>query len=192
MSCGVFVLPETSDGRSRNKGGRPLKFKTVKELQTAIAAYFRSCDPHVTTVKMVIYPMVKHGKGYIYDYEAEPKVVKRKVMSEQVPYTITGLALHLKTTRDTLLDYQDREEFSDTIKDAKLKCEQYAERMLYSGKNVAGSIFNLKNNYNWKDTKQLDGTMNLRHNPYEDLSDEELKKMAAEAVKKLREEGEGE
>lgn len=67
------------------------------------------------------------------------------------PYLITGLALALDTTRETLLDYEDKEDYSDTIKKAKLKCQSYTEKHLYSGKNATGAIFSLKNNYGWKD-----------------------------------------
>lgn len=71
------------------------------------------------------------------------------------PYTITGLALALDTTRETLLDYEKDNpkfaEFSDTIKKAKLKCQNYAEKRLFGQGQCAGVIFNMKNNYNWKD-----------------------------------------
>lgn len=72
------------------------------------------------------------------------------------PYTITGLALTLDTTRETLLDYEARDEFSDTIKKAKLKCHNYAEDFLYTGKNATGAIFNLKNNWGWRDKTEID------------------------------------
>jgi DNA-packaging protein gp3 len=73
------------------------------------------------------------------------------------PYTITGLALALDTTRDVLLDYQEKDEYSNTIKKAKLKCENYAEKHLFKGKNgVVGAIFNLKNNYSrWVDKQEI-------------------------------------
>jgi hypothetical protein len=46
------------------------------------------------------------------------------------------------------LDYEDKDNYSDTVKRAKLKCENYAEMHLFNGKNgVVGAIFNLKNNY---------------------------------------------
>ena len=35
-------------------------------------------------------------------------------------------------------------------------CEQFAEERLYSGGTVAGVIFNLKNNWGWKDVKQTE------------------------------------
>lgn len=79
--------------------------------------------------------------------------------SLQKPYLITGLALALDCDRDTLLNYEDKDEFFGTaIKNAKLKCHSYAEDYLYTGKNVTGAIFNLKNNYGWKDKYEADVT----------------------------------
>ncbi|MFC0235502.1 terminase small subunit [Fictibacillus phosphorivorans] len=104
----------------KKKVGRPLKFRTVEEMQEKINAYFEECDKN------------------------------------EDPYTITGLALALDTSRETLLDYEDKDEFSDTVKKAKLKCENYAEKFLFKGKNVVGSIFNLKNNYKrWVDKQEI-------------------------------------
>ena len=79
----------------------------------------------------------------------------------KIPPTITGLALALDTTRQTFIDYEGRDAFTDTIKKAKLRCENYAEIQLFRGRNVAGVIFNMKNNYGWKDKRQHehDGTM---------------------------------
>lgn len=79
------------------------------------------------------------------------------------PYTITGLALWLDTTRETLMDYQENkgDEFSDTIKRAKLKCENWVEEGALTNKiNPTSAIFNLKNNYGWKDKTETDLTTN--------------------------------
>jgi hypothetical protein len=89
------------------------------------------------------------------------------------PYLITGLALALRTSRETLINYESREEFFDTIKDAKLKCEGYAEDYLYTGKNVGGAIFNLKNNYGWRDKTEVDQKGEITHK-YEDMTDDQL------------------
>lgn len=74
------------------------------------------------------------------------------------PLTITGLAIALDTNRQTLLNYENNlgEDFDALIKKAKLMCENFAEQYLYSGKNVAGAIFNLKNNYGWKEEYKID------------------------------------
>lgn len=140
----------------KHPGGRPLKFQTVEELQQKIDAYFADCDPHVIEVTEWVKAREKSGQlkkdenGLSYLVQ-----VTHKVMTEQKPYMITGLALALGTTRETLLDYEDREQFSDTIKAAKLKCESYSEQMLFTP-SPTGSIFNLKNNYGWKDKTELD------------------------------------
>lgn len=72
---------------------------------------------------------------------------------------ITELALHLDTTRETLCDYKEKDEYSDSIKKAKLRCQVALERNLVEGKvNPTGTIFNLKNNYGWRDKNETDIT----------------------------------
>ena len=77
------------------------------------------------------------------------------------PLTITGLAIALDTYRDVLIDYQEKDEFSNTVKKAKQKIENFAEKQLYN-KDVptTGVIFNLKNNYGWVDRQELDANVN--------------------------------
>jgi len=76
---------------------------------------------------------------------------------EKRPYTITGLALWLGTTRETLLDYKEKPEFSDSIKAAKSRCENWVEEgALMNRVNATSAIFNLKNNYGWKDKTEQD------------------------------------
>ena len=159
--------------RVQDTVGRPRKFKSVTELQRLIDDYFAGCDPHMEEVTEWVQARGKDGKllkdenGLNYLVE-----VTHKVMTKQQPYTITGLALALGTTRETLIDYEngnrdnkpddenfdeDVELFSDTIKKAKLRCEQFNEAQLFST-SPAGTIFNLKNNYGWKDKTETDLT----------------------------------
>ena len=77
------------------------------------------------------------------------------------PYTITGLALALDMDRQRLLNYSADDEFYDTIKKAKAKCERYAEERLFQGGNAAGVIFNLKNNYGWRDKTEQEVNVNV-------------------------------
>ncbi len=71
-------------------------------------------------------------------------------------YAITGLAVHLDTDRQTLVDYQGRPEFTDTIKRAKNKIElAYELRLIRRGN--AGDIFALKN-FDWKDKTEQELT----------------------------------
>jgi hypothetical protein len=177
--------PSTQDQpEEKNKGGRPLKFATVAELKQQIETYFNQCDPH-TEMRRVPDGVKQDGST---------NWVTREVMTEQRPYTILGLCRQLKTTRDTLLDYEsgkydDRddsdesgERFSDAIKEAKARVnEQVEERMLSGDAPGAASIFWLKNNSNWKDRQEVDHTTAGQPiNPYRELSTEELRKLAAE------------
>jgi hypothetical protein len=85
----------------------------------------------------------------------------RTVLTEQKPYTMSGLARALGISRQALLDYSEREEFLDSIAMAKQRCEEYAESQLY-GPYANGAKFNLINNYRgkyqaWADKQELGG-----------------------------------
>lgn len=113
--------------------GRPLKFKTVEELEEKINAYFDQCDSRVIR--------------RVFD--------KNGMVTEETtaPYTITGLALALDTSRETLIEYGERPEFVDAISRAKLKCQNYVvEGALVNKLNAPFSIFNMKNNFGWRDS----------------------------------------
>ena len=70
------------------------------------------------------------------------------------PYTITGLALALDLDRKSINNYEKESEFFPTIKKAKLRVENYLEKRLINDSSATGIIFNLKNNYGWKDKQE--------------------------------------
>lgn len=103
---------------TKHAGGRPLKFKTVEELQSKINTYFGQ--------------------------------------TPKEEWTITGLALALDTYRQTLINYEERDEYLDTIKKAKQMVEHsYEIDLKKSGRT--GTIFALKN-FDWKDKNETDLT----------------------------------
>ena len=68
------------------------------------------------------------------------------------PYTMSGLAHALDMSRQSLINYSNNENFFDTIKKAREKVEQQLEENALMGKgNSTFTIFNLKNNFGWKD-----------------------------------------
>ncbi len=73
--------------------------------------------------------------------------------SEEEYPTISGLSYHLDLSRQGLLNYEGRDEFVDTIKRAKLRVETVLEQRLFHN-NPTGCIFNLKNNFGWKDKQE--------------------------------------
>ena len=77
------------------------------------------------------------------------------------PYTVTGLAMELDLDRKALINYAEKDEFSNTIKKAKRRVERYIEEHMYSA-NVTGLIFNLKNNFGWVDRQEIE-----QHNTFD-------------------------
>lgn len=144
-------MEEQTPQEEKNKGGRPLTYATAADLNQAIQLYFDRCDPHVVKT------MVATG----FNTNGQTMFDTREVLTEQKPYTMSGLARAIGLTRQSLLNYQDRDEFFDSIQGAKLRCEEYAESQLF-GPYSNGAKFNLINNYrgrhqDWSDRQELTG-----------------------------------
>ena len=99
------------------------------------------------------------GRPPTYSTPEDMQVMIDKYFSDmdklKRPYTVTGLALALGfTSRQAILNYEDKLTFVDTLKKAKLKIENFNEYKLYDkGTPTAGVIFNLANN-RWRQNKQ--------------------------------------
>lgn len=109
-------MSSQTEPETKHAGGRPLKFKSVEELQEKIDEYFR-----ITPAKEI---------------------------------TITGLALALDTYRQTLVNYEGKSEFMDTIKKAKTRVEHEYELDLRK-QGRSGDIFALKN-FKWSDKQEVE------------------------------------
>lgn len=83
---------------------------------------------------------------------------------------MSGLALALDMDRKTLFNYSKDEQFFPTIKKAKAKVEEQLEENALMGKyNPTFAIFNLKNNFDWKDKQEVDTTSTNRVMIVDDL-----------------------
>lgn len=122
-----------------NPNGRPPAFKTVKELEDKIQEYFDYCDNRTMSV---------------YIKEAGDNIE----ISKPAPYTMSGLARRLGIDRDTLINYSKKEDFFGTVKAAREKVQEDVETRLMETSNQSGAIFNLKNNFGWKDKTEQDLT----------------------------------
>ena len=71
------------------------------------------------------------------------------------PLTISGLAYALDMSTESLRRYGEKDAFCATVKRAKQKVEIYLEERLDSAAPT-GAIFNLKNNFGWKDKTEQD------------------------------------
>ena len=130
-------MPIKNRNPDNNPEGRPLKFKSVEELDKKIEAYFKSC------------------------YAVKTDDVGIQYKANIVPLTVSGLALALDTTRVTLLDYGAKDEYSYSIRKAKARIENFAECSLWEPKIAQGVMFNLKNNHaRWTDRQEIVTTNN--------------------------------
>ncbi len=74
------------------------------------------------------------------------------------PYTISGLALWLGLTTETLRKYEKvygDTEYADIIKLAKQRVEEYAEKSLYENGKTSGAKFVLENNFGWSNKQDV-------------------------------------
>ena len=115
--------------------GRPPLYTENEQIIPLVDAYFKACDDKKE--------VITNDKGQM------------KIILE--PYTVSGLCMALNMTRETLNQYEDNEVFSDTIKAAKQRIENWIEtKALVGAINPVVSIFNLKNNFGWKDKTETE------------------------------------
>ena len=106
---------------------------------------------------------------------------------KEKPYTMSGLAYYLGISRQTLVNYSNQDQFFDTIKKARDKVQMQLEENALSNKaNPTFTIFNLKNNFDWKDkiehssseveniNKNISNIANLLNNPKPNRSDKDV------------------
>ena len=103
------------------------------------------------------------------------------------PYTMSGLAYYLDVDRKTIVNYTKDEEYFPTIKKARDRVQmQLEENALMNISNSTFTIFNLKNNFDWKDrietntenfeqiNESLHNIANLINNPVEDRTEDSI------------------
>ena len=104
--------------------------------------------------------MSKVGRPKIFN---DVKEVEEKINTyfnyceeKEKPYTMSGLAYYLGISRQTLVNYSNQDQFFDTIKKARDRVQMQLEENALSNKaNPTFTIFNLKNNFDWKDSNEV-------------------------------------
>ena len=123
-----------------SKGGRPAFYTTKEEMQALIDGYLKDCDGTLLT---------NESGEIVFDKWGQPIILGQR------PYTVAGLALALGfRSRLSLLDYQDKPVFMDTLMRAKLRIECYSNERLFDKDGVQGAKFSLINNFKGYSDKQ--------------------------------------
>lgn len=93
--------------------------------------------------------------------------------------TVTGLCLAIGASKQLLIDYENRPEFSEIVKEAKLIVEHSYEVSLRKNGRT-GDIFALKN-FGWKDKQEVEQTSTIV-DVSETVTDEQAKKIAERII----------
>lgn len=132
--------------------GRPALFNTVDDFDKKVEEYYEYIKGE--SKEMPYTKKLKDG--------SEETGTNLVWIREPEPPSITGLALFLGfESRQSLYDYEDKPEFSYSIKRAKLRVEKNYEKYLLS-QSATGAIFALKN-FGWADKQQVEqsGGLNI-------------------------------
>lgn len=153
-----------------NNAGRPPRYKTADEMQAAIDKYFKDCEGEIALDAEGEYIVTKYG----YLYKVAPQ-----------PPTVTGLALALGfNSRQSLLNYEGKLEFVDTVMRGKARVEAYAESRLFDKDGANGAKFSLANNFrSWRESQNVE-ISGKDGGPiqYEDMSAEDRQRRIAELL----------
>lgn len=127
----------------KRKVGCPPMYNTVEEMQAKIDEYFEKCEGTL-----------------MLDDDGEPKLNKwnEVIIIGAKPMTVIGLAYHLGfNSRQTLLNYQNKQDFVDAITRAKMRIEAYANERLFDKEGMGGAKFTLINNFEgYSDKKDVE------------------------------------
>lgn len=144
--------------------GRYRKYKSAKALETEVEKYFLSITRNVPVTEMIATDR-RDSKGHvIYEKVAvcnalgEPAMVTEYI----VPPTVYDLCQFLQIAESTWNNYCDPEkhpEFLGTTTRARGRMRAWNEMQLLtrSGKDLKGIIFNLENNYGYKQHMEISG-----------------------------------
>ena len=121
--------------------GRPQKYIDPGVLEAKCNEYFEVCDKHTKPV------MSGRGKNAMVIQQPDPE-----------PYTVPGLAHHLGfESRQSILNYKAKPKLMGTIKKALNSIEaQRVKKALRGQHNPVFSIFDLKNNFGYKDKQETE------------------------------------
>lgn len=141
------------NGRLNPSKGMKRRFLSPEHLQCMVNEYFESCNG----------PLLDRSGHLVYDDKG------RLVKTQIKPYTVSGLALYLGISTQTLKKYreggidtlldemkaetEDRLTFSKVVLRAKQTIEAYAEGRLYDKDGQRGAQFVLDCQFGWVERK---------------------------------------
>ena len=153
----IVILPpvggkkkkKTAGEKSEKKVGRPLKIKTPKDLERAVNKYFSSIS--------ALEPVRDITGAVRLDEDGD--IIERRIYFS--PPDVLSLCLFLGIDERTWENYSSEEkhpEFHDITVRTKMRMEAYLREVLVTREkgSLQGVIFNLQNNYGWREKKEVE------------------------------------
>jgi len=157
------------EAKEVNKGGRPFIYKADSEedkerFKTQVEDYIKSIT-YNEPVMIVTGEVIGKVKGKPI-YKEIPRLNNlgepiTKTVFVAVP-SYLGLAIYLGIDKDTLRSTSKVEGYSVSYKKALAVMEEYKSSRLHTASNVAGVIFDLKNNHHWTDKQEVEITSKMK------------------------------
>ena len=136
-----------------------LKKYTPEKLEKAVKKYFRSISREITVTETVATGEKDKDGHMIYTQKPVLNSLGKEMKTIQylIPPTVGGLAAFLGIHRDTWNTYCKDPDFSDTVTYAQGRMHAYLEQEMLTrpGKDLKGILFNLENNYGYKDRVEV-------------------------------------
>lgn len=138
--------------------GAPKKY-TPEKLAKAVGKYFKSISREATVTEKK--PTGKKDDMGHMIYEEVPVInslgKEMKVTQYLIPPTVGGLCAFLSIHRDTWNAYCNDPAYSDTTTYAQGRMHAYLEQEMLTrpGKDLKGVLFNLENNYGYKERVEM-------------------------------------
>lgn len=146
--------------------GAPKKYKSAKSFDKAVEEYFQSITRLVTvTEKKATGQRDKQGHVIYEDAKVINALGKEVIVTEYiVPPSVYDLCQFLGISESTWNNYCDpgkHPEFLGTIARARGRMRAWNEHQLLtrSGRDLKGIIFNLENNYGYKQRLEVSGSV---------------------------------
>lgn len=141
---------------SRNVAGRPKKYSPAA-FRKGVNKYFASISRE-KTLKEKVCIGIDDGGNDIYRWEPILNALGEEATAIEYLQrpSISGLCSFLQIHRDTFNEYSRHEDYADICEAAKNEIEAYLCSQLGSGKGDGGIIFNLQNNFGWKQKREVE------------------------------------
>lgn len=139
--------------------GRPKKYN-AKKLEKAVEGYFASISRIVPVTEQVpTDERDSHGHVIFRTVPVMNQLGKQiKLLEYVVPPTVGGLCAHLGIHRSSWANFANDEELAPVVEAARGRLQAYLEQQLLERKDVKGIVFDLENNYGYRERRSVEVT----------------------------------